>query len=112
MKILDKMGNEHSTIEECLAAEKKYDEEVAAKKAAEEKAIAERKAKEQALTAERKERANEVEAAYKASLEAAKHYHELLNKFVEDYGSFHMTLRTGDFNPFDGFEHFFDHFWL
>ena len=37
-------------------------------------------------------RAKEVEQAGEAVLEAQKKYTELRNKFIEDYGSFHMSL--------------------
>lgn len=100
MKILSEKTNKYyATIDECLAAEKAFDEAAAKKKAEEEK-----------LNATRKERANEVENAYKASIEANKHYRELLDAFVKDYGSFHMTVHTGNLNPFDSFSHFFDTF--
>ena len=68
---------------ECLEAETKYTEEKKAK---------EEKQKELANT--RKERAKEVEAAYDAVLEAQKKYAELRNKFIQDYGSWHMTIST------------------
>lgn len=97
----EKLDKVFDTEQACVEAE-----------TAHEKALAEKKAKEEELVAARKARANEVEAAYKASVEATKHYRELLNKFCKDYGSFHMTLKTGDFNPFDGFDHFFKSFWL
>lgn len=100
MKILSEKTNKYyATVDECLAAEKAFDEAAAKKKAEEEK-----------LNATRKERANEVENAYKASIEANKHYRELLDAFVKDYGSFHMTVHTGNLNPFDSFSHFFDTF--
>ena len=100
MKILsDKTNKYYATVDECLAAEKAFDE-----------AEAKKKAEAQKLNATRKERANEVEMAYNASLEANKHYHELLDAFVKDYGSFHMTVHTGDLNPFDSFSHLFDTF--
>jgi len=100
MKILSEKTNKYyTTVDECLAAEKAFDEAAAKKKAEEEK-----------LNATRKERANEVENAYKASIEANKHYRELLDAFVKDYGSFHMTVHTGNLNPFDSFSHFFDTF--
>ena len=84
MRILsEKTKKEYATVEECLADEAKYDAMVAKKKEE-----AEKKA------AERKERAKEVEEAYKAAREAEKHYVELRNKFVKDYGSFHMTYHT------------------
>ena len=108
----EKLNKKFETVDECVKAEKEYDEKVAAEKAAKEKALAEAKAKEDELVTKRKSRAIEVEAAYKASVEANKHYRDLLKKFVKDYGSFHMTLKTGDFNPFDGFEHFFDNLWF
>lgn len=100
MKILSEKTNKYyTTVDECLAAEKAFDEAAAKKKAEEEK-----------LNATRKERANEVENAYKASIEANKHYRELLDAFIKDYGSFHMTVHTGNLNPFDSFSHFFDTF--
>ena len=37
-------------------------------------------------------RAKEVEEAYKAVIAAQQHYAELKNKFIDDYGSFHMSL--------------------
>ena len=100
MKILSEKTNKYyATVDQCLAAEKAFDE-----------AEAKKKAEAQQLNVTRKERANEVETAYKASLEANKHYHELLDAFVKDYGSFHMTVHTGDLNPFDSFSHLFDTF--
>lgn len=113
MKIIsEKTNKEYASVEECLAAEKEFDDAIAAEKAAKEKALVEAKAKKEQLAAVRKERAAEVEAAYKAVTEAQKHFREVLNAFTKDYGSFHMTLRTGDGNPFDLFNHFFDNFWL
>ena len=101
MKILsEKTNKEYASVEECLAAEKEFDKQVALEKA-----------KKDELANIRKDRAKEVEDAYKAILEAKKHYNELLNNFVKDYGSFHMTLHTGDGNPFDLFNRFFDN-WL
>ena len=98
MKILsEKTNKEYASVEECLAAEKEFDKQVALEKA-----------KKEELANVRKERAKEVEDAYKAILDAQKHYREVLNAFVKDYGSFHMTLRTGDGNPFDLFNRFFD----
>ena len=96
MKIYDKMGKEHATVDEALAAEKEYDETVAKEKARKEN-----------LAKERKERATEVEAAYEAILEAQKAYREKLDAFVKDYGSFHMTVKTGEGNPFNLFEPLF-----
>lgn len=98
MKILsEKTNKEYASVEECLAAEKEFDKQVALEKA-----------KKEELANTRKTRAKEIEDAYKAILDAKKHYNELLDAFVKDYGSFHMTLRTGDGNPFDLFNRFFD----
>lgn len=82
-------GKVYNTEDECLKAEKDF---------AEAKAKAE--AEEKAKTAARSKRAKEVEAAYNAAVEASKAYKELLVKFVEDYGSFHMTYDSTD-NLFD-----------
>ena len=96
MKIYDKMGKEHATVDEALAAEKEYDE-----------AAAKEKARKENLANERKERAKEVEDALQAVVDAYKGYEEKLNAFVRDYGSFHATIRTGEGNPFNLFEPFF-----
>ena len=92
----EKTKKTYDTEEACLAAEKELDEAAA---------------KKEELLAKRKERAAEIEEAYKAVLEASKIYRAKLNEFVKDYGSFHMTLRTGEGNPFDLFDRFFDKFW-
>ena len=90
----------YDSEQECAQAEIEYNKKLAVEKA-----------KKEELSNARKARANEVEEAYKAVLEAQKKYRTLLKKFCEDYGSFHMTLKTGDDNPFNLFESFFDHFW-
>lgn len=73
---------------DCLKAEKEHKEKVEA----------EEKHKKE-LADSRKIRAKEVEDAYKAVIDAQKHYHELKNQFVEDFGSFHMTFSTIDDFP-------------
>ena len=91
MKILsEKTGKIYDTPEACLEAEAKWDEQ--------QKQLAEKK---KLMAQERKTRADEVTAAYekaKASRATAyedeKAYLELRNKFVKDYGSFHMTVST------------------
>lgn len=70
---------------DCLDAEKEYKAKVEAE---------EKRKKE--LADSRKIRAKEVEDAYKAIIDAQKHYYNLKNKFVEDFGSFHMTFSTTD----------------
>jgi len=70
---------------DCLNAEKEYKAKVEAE---------EKRKKE--LADSRKTRAKEVEDAYKAVIDAQKRYNELKNKFVDDFGSFHMTFSTTD----------------
>ena len=96
----EKTNKYYDTQDECVKAEDKYEAD-----------LAEARAKKEALASERKARASEVEEAYKAVIEAQKNYRNLVRKFCRDYGSFHMTLRTGEENPFDLFESFFDRFW-
>lgn len=55
---------------------------------------ADKKAREAEKNAARAKRAKEVEAAYDASVKAEAKYKKLLNAFVKDYGSYHMTLST------------------
>lgn len=100
MKYLSEKTNKtYDTEEACLQAEKEHDEKLALEKA-----------KKEELVATRKARATEVEEAYKGVLDAYKVYRDKLNAFVKDYGSFHMTFKTGDCNPFNLFDKFFDWF--
>lgn len=96
--ISEKTGKHYKTPEECLADEKKFDDELAAKEA-----------KKKELAEQRKIRAKEVEDAYKARIEADKNYREKLNKFIDDYGSFHMTFDTEVDDTFSFFD-FLDNF--
>ena len=70
---------------DCLNAEKEYEAKVE-----------EDEKRKKELADSRKIRAKEVEDAYKAIIDAQKHYNNLKNKFVEDFGSFHMTFSTTD----------------
>lgn len=111
MKIYsEKTGKEYKSVDECLEAEKAFDEEIAAKKAAEEKALAERKAKQEALVAERKEAAEKVEKARLALVEAQNTFNEELTKFCEKWGAYHYTVKPGDKSWFDMFDNFFNQF--
>ena len=67
------------------------------------KDLAAKNSKEKALKAERKQRAEEVNDAYKAIKEAEKHYCELSDQFVKDYGSFNMTVTETGSVFFDAF---------
>ena len=96
LKIFSEKTNKYyNTVEECLEAEKEYDE-----------AVLEAENKKKELAENRKNRAKEVEDAYKARLEADKVFKDKLNKFVDDYGSFHMTINTEVDDPFNLFDIF------
>ena len=58
--------------------------------------------KEKQLREERATRAKEVEDALKAARDAEKKANKLMNNFVQDYGSFHTTIKDV-FDPFDWF---------
>ncbi len=112
MKIMsEKTGKEYASVEDCLAAEKAYDEALKKKEAEQERTKIEQLKAAAEKNAERKSRAAEVENAYKEVLEAEKRYKDLLNAFCKDYGAFHMTVHTGDLNPFNTFNHLFN-FWF
>ena len=98
--ISEKTGKTYESVEACLEDEKKFDREVE-----------EAENKKKALANTRKERAKEVEDAYNARLEADKLYREKLNKFIDDYGSFHMTINTEVEDPYSIFD-FLDNFWF
>lgn len=85
MRIFAKDGKEYKSYEEAVAAEKAYDQKVA-----------EEKARKELRDAKRAERAKEVEEAFKEVAAANKNYHELLNAFIKDYGSYHQTVRDTD----------------
>ena len=113
MKILSEKTNQYySTVDECIAAEKEYDEKIAKEKAekeAKEKALAVRK--EAALT-ERKAAASKVEEKRQALIAAQNAYREELSKFCDKYGAYHYTIKGGDNSIFNLFDNWFDHFWL
>lgn len=92
----EKTKKKYATVDECINAEKAYDEQIAKEKEEKEK-----------LANARAERAKEVEAAYEKVTEARNAYEELLEKFCEDYGSFHFTVHNGERNPFSIFDLFF-----
>ena len=88
----EKTKKEYSTEKECIAAEKEYD-----------KANAE-KEKERALI---KKDADEINKAYEELKVARKKYNDLVNKFIKEHNSYHLTVSDKDF-----FDTFFDNFWL
>lgn len=88
----EKTKKEYSTEKECIAAEKEYD-----------KANAE-KEKERALI---KKEADEINKAYEELKIARKKYNDLVNEFIKEHNSYHLTISNKDF-----FDTFFDNFWL
>ena len=66
----------------------------AEKRALIEKAKAEKEAKAKKAVEERKARAKEIEAAHKAMIEAEKTYNTLVDAFVKDFCSYHMTYSS------------------
>lgn len=86
----EKTNKKYDSVEACVEAEKAYDEQLERARLEKEK-----------LTSERAARAKEVEDAYQKAVNARKEYDAVLEKFVEDYGSFHMSIHSGDMNPFN-----------
>lgn len=77
----EKTHKTYETVEECIAAEKAFDEEQARKEKAQKQ-----------LQSERKARAEEIEVARKAMNEAQNNYRKLVEAFVRDYKSYHTTI--------------------
>ena len=87
----DLLNKNFATEKEAVEAERAYQEKVKQeqmRKAEEQKRL-------EKIRAERTARAKEVDAAFKAAIEARKHANELLDKFIKDYGSFHATFAEG-----------------
>lgn len=76
----EKTGRKYNSVDECLEAEKKHDEEIAKE--------VERK---KCLREQKEERAHEVTEAFDKA-------YELLEKYQEDYGTF-TYKRLGRFFP-------------
>lgn len=83
----EKTNKKYDSVEACVEAEKAYEEQ--------------QKAEKERLASERAVRAKEVEDAYQKAVNARKEYDAVLENFVEDYGSFHMSIHSGDMNPFN-----------
>lgn len=81
----EKLNKLFDSEKECVEAEEAHD-----------KAVAEAEEKKKALSEARAARAKEVEAAYKAAIDARKEYEEVLHSFVKDYGSYHTTFKSSD----------------
>jgi len=78
--------------------DKLFDDEKSLKEAetAREVELAAKAAKEDKLKKERKQRADEVDSAYKAMIDARNHYNDVLKAFLEDYHSYHKTYTSAD----------------
>ncbi len=109
--ISDKTKKEYATVEECVQAEKEFDEKVAEKKAAEEKALAVRKEKAEKLATERKEAAAKVDEKRKAMMEAKKAYFDEVAKFNKNFGPYHYSFVVKDEWP-SLWDEFFNSFWF
>ena len=101
----------YDTEKACLEAEFRAKEEENRAKIKRERAEREAKEKQERLAAERKARAAEVEEARKTMVVAQKKYREVLEAFVRDYKTYHLSLNGEDaksvanslfdiFNPF------------
>ena len=88
----EKTKKDYSTEKECIEAEEAFDKANAAKE------------KERALV---KKDADEISAAYEELKVARKKYTDLVNKFIKEHKSYHLTVSDKDF-----FDMFFDNFLL
>lgn len=77
----------YPTFKECEAAEKEA-----------EKQKKEEKAKKDKLSAERKARANEITEALNVVKEDYNEYRNLVKYFVKDYGSYHYSITTDNYD--------------
>lgn len=85
----------YDTPAELNRAEKAYKEA----EEAERRAAEEAKRKEEELKATRATRAKEIEDAYAEATKALAKYSELKNKFIKDFGSYHMTFTSKNSTP-------------
>lgn len=91
----EQLNKVFETEKECVAAEEKYAAELAAKQA-----------KEKQLADTRKQRAKAIEESYKKVVEARKEYKKLVDEFTQDYGSFHMSVKSDNLADMDLFDLF------
>lgn len=96
MKFYSEQLNKLFNSEKELIAAEKVAADAKAKAEAEKKAKIEAQEK---LKAARKTRAEEVEKAFVEAAKAQKHAQELLDKFLKDYNSFHMTYKDVESIP-------------
>lgn len=77
----DELRKFYDSEEECKKAEQQF---IAARE--------DKLAKEKELKAKREERAKEVKAAWDAAQAAIDNYNNVLDQFLKDYGSYHVTV--------------------
>lgn len=88
MKIYSEITKKfYPTVSECEAAEREA-----------EKQKKEEKAKKEKLSAERKVRANEITEALNKVYEDFNKYQNLVKDFVKDYGSYHYSITSDNYN--------------
>lgn len=98
----DVTGKLYETEEACVKAEQEVLEAKRKEEEAKEAKEAARKEREK-KAGERKTRADEIEEARKAMVASQRKYRELVNKFCEDYGTYHYSTSS-----FDGLPTLFD----
>ena len=105
----DKTRKYYDTLEEANKAELEAIEAENREKIERENKEREAKEKREKLAAERKARADEVEEARKAMVAAQQKYREVLEAFVRDYGSYHVSWKNSNEIPtlFDFFHQIF-----
>ena len=106
----EKLRKFYDTPEDCQRAEFVAKEKENLEKIQKEKALREEKERKEALAAERKADAEKVEAARKEMMKAQKAYKEELNKFIQTYGSFHMSWNSNDVESLEDLLSTFDVF--
>ena len=105
----DKTNKFYDTVEQANQAEFALKEAENREKIRKERELALAKEKKEKALAERKEAATKVEAARKAFNEARKAYYDELNKFCQNYGTYHYTTDGKEDVPslFDLFDSIF-----
>lgn len=96
MKYFSDMTQKLYDTEELLVAAEK---EAAAELARKEEEARKAKEAEETKKNERKARADEIEAARKAMLEAQRKYQELVSAFVRDYKTYHYSTSSAEGLP-------------
>ena len=89
----------YDTAEACEKAEFEMKEAENREKIRKEREEAQEKERKEKLAAERKARATEVDEARKAMIAAQKKYKEVLEAFIRDYHTYHLSTSSFDEIP-------------